>query len=145
MKTKQKQKLKNRNTCYNKLPIKISQKEFNQFIKPCLSRGKRGPKPTVSHYKIFNYILYVLHTGVQWNQLITCRNELHWSRIYKYHRRWSKDGSYRRVFESSVEWLRDNNKLDLSVLFGDGSNVVAKKGAPVSVIPGINTKKARKP
>lgn len=145
MKTnKQKQKSKLRTTCYNKLPIKVNQKEFNRFIKPHLSRGKRGPKQTISSYKIFNYVLYVLHTGIQWSQLKTCRDELHWSRIYKYHRRWSKDGSYRKLFESSVEWLHDNNKLDLSVLFGDGSNVVAKRGGKKSATRGTNTKKAKK-
>ena len=145
MKTnKQKQKLKLRNTCYNKLPTKVSQNEFNNHIKPFLSKGKRGPKPKLSHYKIFNYILYVLHTGIQWNQLKTCRNELHWSRIYKYHNRWSKDGSYQRLFESSVAMLDGIGKLDLSVLYGDGSNVVAKKGDKKSDIRDTNTRKEKR-
>lgn len=132
MKTK-KQKLKtktkySKKTCYNKLPTKVTQNEFNNYIKPYLSRGKRGPKPKVSYYKIFNYVLYVLHTGIQWDQLKTYRNEIHWSRVYKRHNRWSKDGSYRRLFESSVEVLDKLGKLDLSLFHIDGSNVVAKKG-----------------
>lgn len=130
MKTKNKKsKQKKINTCYNKLPTKVSQKDFNHYVLPCLSRGTRGPKPKISYYKIFNYVLYVLHTGIQWDRLLTYRNEIHWSRIYKYHNRWSKDGSYERLFETSIGQLADNNKLDLSVLHGDGSNVVAKKGA----------------
>lgn len=109
-----------------------------------LPKGKRGRKLKLSYYKIFNYVLHVLHTGMQWNELKTYRDEIYWTNIYKHHNRWSKDGSYRRLFESSVECLRDNNKLDLSALFGDGTNVVAKKGARVLDTPDTNTKKARK-
>lgn len=116
------------NTCYNKLPTKVSQKDFNKYISSYLSKGKRGPKTKISFYKIFNYILYVLHTGIQWDELLTYRNEIHWSNVYRHHNRWSKDGSYRSLFESSVGVLARNHKLDLSILHGDGSNVVAKKG-----------------
>lgn len=125
---KQKQKSKSRKTCYNKLPTQVLQKDFNRYVLPYLSKGKRGKKPKLSYYKIFNYVLHVLHTGMQWNELRTYRNEIYWTNIYKHHNRWSKDGSYQRLFEASVEWLNENGKLDLSVLFGDGSNVVAKKG-----------------
>lgn len=142
---KQKLKTKSRETCYNKLPIKLSQNEFNTFIKPYLSKGRRGPKMKVSYYKIFNYILYVLHTGIQWDQLLTCRGEIHWSNVYRHHNRWSKDGSYRQVFENSVEVLGKLGKLDTSVLYGDGSNVVAKKGALELAIADKNIRKARKP
>lgn len=115
-------------TCYNNLPTKVSQKDFNKYIGPCLSKAKRGPKGKASRYKIFNYILYVLHTGIQWDQLITYRNELHWSNVYKWHNRWSKDGSYENIFLHSIETLADKGKLDLSILHGDGTNVIAKKG-----------------
>jgi transposase len=114
---------------YNKLPIKVSQNEFNQHIAQNLSRPIKGPKPKISRYKIFNYILYVLHTGIQWRELKTYNNEIHWSNIYKWHNRWSKDGSYENLFLASVAELDRKNKLDLSILHGDGSNTVAKKGA----------------
>ena len=114
-----------------KLPIKVTRKQFNKFIDPYLSRGTRGPKPKISRCKTFNYILYVLHTGIQWNQLETKRHEIHWSKVYKWHNRWSKDGSYLNLFETGIRQLLDANKLDLSVLHGDGSNTVAKKGARV--------------
>lgn len=111
-----------------KLPIKVSLKDFNKYIKPLLRKPVKGPKPKISYYKIFNYILYVLHTGIQWKQLKTYKNEIHWSNVYKWHNRWSKDGSYQRLFESSVDILNQQGKLDLSVIHGDGSNTVAKKG-----------------
>ena len=130
---------------YNKLPIRVSRKEFNQYIAPHLRKPIKGPKPKISTYKIFNYILYVLHTGIQWDQLITYRNELHWSNVYKWHNRWSKDGSYESLFIGSIIDLSDDNKLDLTILHGDGSNTVAKKGDKKSVIQAINIRKALKP
>jgi hypothetical protein len=45
---------------YNRLPTKVSRKDFNRYIEPHLHRPKKGPKPQLSLYKIFNYILYVL-------------------------------------------------------------------------------------
>ena len=113
----------------HKLPIKVSQKDFNKFIKPHLRVPVKGPKAKISTYKIFNYILYVLHTGMQWEQLRTYKNELHWSNVYKWHNRWSRDGSYQRLFESSVETLNSLGWINWSCLHGDGSNTVAKKGA----------------
>jgi hypothetical protein len=110
------------------LPIMISLHDFNRLIKPCLSVGKRGPKQKLPLYRIFNYILYVLHTGIQWNQLPIRRNEIHWSNVYKWHYRWSHDGSYNNLFLNSVNLLNRAGLLDLTVLHGDGSNTVAKKG-----------------
>ena len=122
----------------------MGQKDFNKYILPHLTKGTRGPDTKISKYKIFNYILYVLHTGIQWDELKPYKNEIHWSNIYRWHNRWSKDGSYESLFVSSVQELHDAGKLDLSVLHGDGSNTVAKKGARAWDIRGTNTKKARK-
>jgi hypothetical protein len=77
---------------YNRIPTKVARKDFNRDIEPHLHRPKKGPKPKLSLYKIFNYILYVLHTGIQWEQLKTNRKELHYTNVYKWHNRWSKNG-----------------------------------------------------
>lgn len=130
---------------YNTLPVKVPRKEFNMYIAPHLRKPVMGPKPKLSLYRIFNHILYVLHTGIQWDQLKIRNNELHWSNIYKWHNRWSKDGSYYNLFLASVMRLNDSGKLDLSIIHGDGSNTVAKKGEKKSVIRAINIKKAKKP
>ncbi|HBF67344.1 MAG TPA: hypothetical protein DDW36_02885 [Candidatus Magasanikbacteria bacterium] len=111
-----------------KLPVQVSRADFNRYILPYVSRARRGPKGKLTHFQIFNYILYVLHTGVQWNQLPIRRKEIHWSNVYKWHLRWSRDGSYRNLFETSVMLLNSKGKLDLRILHGDGSNTVAKKG-----------------
>ena len=136
-------KQKTKPNCYNKLPRKVTQNEFNTFIKPCLRKAK-SRQPKISYYKIFNYILYVLRTGMQWDELRPNRKEISWQAIYYHHNKWSKDGSYRRLFENSIITLDALGKLDLTILHGDGSNVVAKKGAPALVSPDINIRKARK-
>jgi len=127
----------------------ISRKNFNKYINPHLSKPKKGPKPKLSFYKIFNYILYVLHTGIQWRQLKTRRNEIHWSNVYIRHNRWSnvvpptngrtEDGSYQKLFSASVIHLKDTDQLDISIIHGDGSNTVVKN--ETSVIVDINTRK----
>ena len=129
---------------YKGIPKQVSRKDFNRYILPHLSKRIKGPKPKLSFYKIFNYILYVLHTGIQWDQLRTRRNERHWSNIYKWHNRWSKDGSYEKLFEASVIHLLDTEELDPSRLHGDGSNTVVKKGAMAQDIQDINTRKVKK-
>lgn len=130
---------------YNPLVKKVNQKEFNKLIQPHLRKPVKGPKPKVSLYKLFNYILYVLSTGCQWEQLPIYRKEIHWSNVYKWHNRWSKDGSYQNLFESTVDLLNRKGKLDLSIIHGDGSNTVAKKGERKSATAATNTRKEKKP
>ncbi len=120
--------MKKENCPQGALPVKVGLADFNTYINRSLSRGRRGPKTKISRHKIFNYILYVLHTGCQWNRLPTFRHEISWSAVYQHHVRWSKDGSYQNLFETGVQELFRRNKLDLSVLHGDGSNTIAKKG-----------------
>ncbi len=137
-----KNKIIHRGIHVTKLPTHVGLADFRRYIDPYLSKGMRGPKPKISRFKMFNYILYVLHTGMQWDQLKTSRNELHWSNVYKRHLQWSKDRSYRNLFETSVRTLLLEHKLDLSILHGDGSNTIAKKGVMVSGIQDISIRKA---
>ena len=129
---------------YNEIPKQVLRRDFNKHIKPHLKKRMKGPKPKLSFYKIFNYILYVLHTGIQWDQLKTRRNELHWSNVYKWHNRWSRDGSYEKLFEASVLHLKDTKQLDTSLLHGDGTNTVVKKGELASVTQDTNIRKETK-
>jgi hypothetical protein len=127
---------------YNEIPKQVTRKDFNKYINPHLRKPMKGPKPKISFYKIFNYVLYVLHTGIQWNQLKTRKNELHWSNVYRRHNQWSKDGSYQKLLSASIINLSDTDQLDTSIIHGDGSNTVVKKGVPESVIQDTNTRGA---
>jgi hypothetical protein len=126
---------------YHRIPTKVSRKDFNRYIDPHLKKPQKGPKPKLSLYKIFHDILYVLHTEMQWNQRKTKRNELHYTHVYTWHNRWSKNGSYQALFDASVMHLHDTNQLDASVLHGDGSTTVVTKGARASATPAIRIRK----
>jgi hypothetical protein len=53
---------------------------------------------------------------------------IHYTQIYRNFARWSDDGSLEKVFIASVQHLSEDKQLDLSVLHGDGTNTIAKKG-----------------
>jgi len=127
---------------YNTLPIKVTRKEFNQYILSHLKLSKRQ-KPRLSYFKIFNHILYVLHTGIQWESLPVLG--IHWSGVYRHHNRWSKDGSYKRIFDGSLDFLAEKDRINLAVLHGDGSNVVVKKGVHGLVTRDTSTNEVKKP
>ena len=51
------------------IPVQLSENEFTTFILPHLSMPKRGPKCKLGYYRLFNLILSVLYTGMQWKCL----------------------------------------------------------------------------
>ena len=51
------------------IPVQFSETEFNPFILPHLSMPRRGPKCKLGYYRVFNLILWVLYTGMQWKCL----------------------------------------------------------------------------
>jgi transposase len=51
------------------IPTSLTEKQFNAYVRPCLTTAKRGYESKIPLYKIFNYILYRLHTGCQWDRL----------------------------------------------------------------------------
>ena len=51
------------------IPVSLTENEFKEHINPYLSKAKRGFVCKIPLYKVFNYILYRLHTGCQWEQL----------------------------------------------------------------------------
>jgi hypothetical protein len=48
------------------IPVQLSEPEFTAFILPHLSMPKRSPKCKLGYYRVFNLILWVLYTGMQW-------------------------------------------------------------------------------
>lgn len=120
---------------YNKIPKQVTEKEFNEFFLPFLSLPKRSRTPKIPLWRVFNYILYQMDTGCQWEKLPikidskTGKNEIHYTSVFKWFSRWSKDGSFEKAFINSVKLLKDKKKLKLDCLNGDGTNCVAKKGA----------------
>jgi transposase len=115
------------------IPVQLSEPEFDEFIFPHLSMPKRGPKCKLGYHRVFNLILWVLYTGMQWKCLPVPQDAhgqpaIHYTTIYKVFARWADDGSLADAFIASVKHLADQHQLDLSILHGDGTNTVAKKG-----------------
>ena len=115
------------------IPVQLSDTEFHQFILPHLSMPKRGPKCKLGYHRAFNLILWVLYTGMPWKCLPVPKDThgkpaIHYTTVYKVFARWADDGSLEHAFIASVGHLANQKHLDLSVLHGDGTNTVAKKG-----------------
>ena len=51
------------------IPTSLTENQFNEHVLPYLSVAKRGFVCKIPLYKVFNYILYRLHTGCQWDQI----------------------------------------------------------------------------
>jgi transposase len=131
------------------IPVQLSAPEFTAFILPHLSMPKRGPKCKLGYYRVFNLILWVLYTGMQWKCLPIPHDTqgnpaIHYTTIYKVFARWADDGSLWQAFVASVRHLAAEKQLDLSMLHGDGTNTVAKKGAMALASRGTNTRRARR-
>ena len=131
------------------IPVQLSEPEFEAFILPHLSMPKRGPKCKLGYYRVFNLILWVLYTGMQWKCLPVPQESdgtpaIHYTTIYKVFARWADDGSLWQAFVASVRQLAVEKQLDLRVLHGDGTNTVAKKGAMALASRGTNTRRARR-
>ncbi|MCP3721465.1 transposase [Paraburkholderia sp. CNPSo 3281] len=115
------------------IPTKLSEAQFGQFVLPHLSRGRRGPPPTLPLQRMFNYVLKALYMGCQWKMMPIETDakglpEIHHTRIYRIMRRWQADGSIDRVFAGSVDQLHRDPLLDLANIHGDGTTTAAKKG-----------------
>jgi transposase len=115
------------------IPVQLSESEFAAFFFPHLSMPRRGPRCKLGYHCVFNLILWVLYTGMQWKCLPVPRTaegkaQIHYTTIYKVFAKWSDDGSLKQAFIASVRHLASHRQLDLSILHGDGTNTVAKKG-----------------
>ena len=131
------------------IPVQLSETEFKAFIFPHLSMPKRGPKCKLGYHRVFNLILWVLYTGMPWKCLPVPQDArgkpaIHYTTVYRAFAKWADDGSLWQAFIASVRHLAAAQQLDTSVLHGDGTNTVAKKGAMALGTRGTNTKRARK-
>jgi len=115
------------------IPTSVTENQFNEHIRSHLSTAKRGYECKIPLYKVFNYILYRLHTGCQWHRLPIDRDtadpkkkEISYDAVYYHFRKWSRDGSLEKVWQSSIMTIEES--LNLSELNLDGSHAIAKKG-----------------
>src|SRR5271165_5486358 len=84
-----------------RIPVQLSEPEFIAFIFPHLSMPRRGPKCKLGYHRVFNLILWVLYTGMQWKCLPVPEAGdgtavIHYTTVYKVFAKWSDDGSLRK-------------------------------------------------
>jgi len=123
-----------------RIPIAVTESHFDQHIRPHLTTAQRGYVSAIPLYKIFNYIIYKLRTGCQWEFLPMDTTpdgvpEASYQVPYYHFRKWSRDGSLQRLFDASIMTIR--GELNLSEINLDGSHSAAKKGAKKSAIKAV--------
>ena len=69
---------------------------------------------------------------------------IHYTTLYKVFAKWADDGSLWQAFVASVRHLAAEKQLDRSVLHGDGTDTVAKKGAMGLATRATNIRQERK-
>ena len=126
------------------LPTKLTEAQFQQYIEPHLTKAKRGYVSEQPLYNIFNYILYKLYTGCQWDAVpieTTADGQpvISYQVPYYHFRKWGRDGSFERLVDAGI--LAIKYELNLSELNLDGSHTVAKKGAKASPTKGERRQK----
>ena len=89
------------------IPVQLSAPEFEAFILPHLSMPKRGPKCKLGYYRVFNLILWLLYTGMQWKGIpvpkdANGKSAIHYTTVYKVFAKWADDGSLWQAFIASV-------------------------------------------
>lgn len=83
----------------------------------------------VKQYQVIEAILYRLKTGCQWRQLPMKQffdKTYRWQSVYHHFQKWSKDGSWERVWQYVLS--KHKHLLDLSSIQLDGTHTPAKRG-----------------
>lgn len=80
-------------------------------LAPWLPGAKPGGRPrTVDLWEVINGILYVLRSGCSWRMM---PHDLPpWETVYKYFRRWSRDGTWERIHETLRPQVREAEGRD---------------------------------
>lgn len=100
---------------------------------PSERSGKAG-RPWKPHRTVINGILFVLHTGVPWEDLPAEFGR--YKTVYNRFRRWVKSGLWDRIFEALIDRILKAGEIDFDLWCVDGTVVRAHRAA--SGAPKIN-------
>lgn len=96
------------------------------LIQPLLSPPKGRGRPRADDRRTLNAILFVLRTGIPWNDL-----PQRYGDDSTAHRRlasWQADGTWERIWQTFLRTLDEQGRLEWTQAFLDGSFIPAKKG-----------------
>ena len=110
--------------------VKLTKKFITQYLLPHLSSTHLGRKMKVKKWRIIKAIIHRLKTGTQWREIpIACFASpllLSWRTVYYHFNKWSKDGSWKRLWTALLKL--NKTALDMSSVQIDGSHTPAKRG-----------------
>lgn len=105
---------------------------------PAERSGKAG-HPWKPHRPIINGILFVLHTGIQWEDLPAEFGK--YKTVYNRFRRWVKSGLWQRIFEALINRLLKAGKIDFELWCVDGTVIRAHRVASGAAREGLSMQK----
>ena len=109
----------------------ISQKLWQELepLVPACNPSAKGGRPRIDDHAAFNGIMFVLFTGIPWEDLpqelgfgsgMTC-----WRRL----RQWQREGVWERLHQALLQRLRQYDQIDWSRASIDGASVSSPRGA----------------
>jgi transposase len=110
--------------------VNLSKKFITKNLLPHLSQTNLGRKTKIPLWRIIKAIIYRLKSGCQWREIpiaaFCSRILTTWNTMYYHFRKWSKDGSWKRMW--TILLSINKSKLDMSSVQLDGSHTPAKRG-----------------
>lgn len=100
-------------------------KTIRHFL-PRERTGKAG-RPWKPHRQVINGILFVLRTGIPWEDLPAEFGK--YKTVYNRFRRWVKSGLWQRMFESMIDRLLKQGEIDFELWCVDGTVIRAHRVA----------------
>ena len=106
--------------------------ELWEFIQPLLPPRAKEGKPRADDRRTIDAILFVLKTGIPWNDLPEEYGDdvTAWRRL----RDWDEKGVWKRIMDALVSRGYSMDVLDVDSLSVDSDTIPAKKGEEWSVL-----------
>lgn len=99
-----------------------------KVLEPLLERPRKSKygRPRASEREVFEAVLFVLHTGIQWKYLP--RTFPPKSTVHDYLQAWSRSDTFRQVFATIISSLIQEGRVNLEECFIDATFAAAKGG-----------------
>ena len=97
-----------------------------EYIRPLLPTPAREGKPRADDRRTINAILFVLKTGIPWNDLPNEYGDD--STANRRLRRWEEQGVWKRVMDALISDGYTDGRLSIDDLSVDSDTIPAKKG-----------------
>src|SRR6478672_1708649 len=104
-----------------------------EVLGPLLERPRKSQygRPRAGEREVFEAILFVLHTGIQWKHLP--RTFPPKSTVHDSLKAWSQSDAFRRIFAAIISQLIEEGRVNLEECFVDATFAAAKGGGTAMV------------